>query len=228
MNSILTGGTQLVDIFGTPHVGLFLVISERYCIAPRGLTDKKLALIGESLGVEVCTASVASSHILGPLIAMNSNGVLLPSTTLVEEFENIKRSLKDIRVEKLPSRLTALGNLIAANDKGAIVSPEFSQKEAAVISDTLGVEVVKAAIANRPYVGSICILTNKGGLIHIEASEEDMKLVEQTCGVAPMHGTVNDGVRFVKSGLVANSKGALIGARTNGPELMTISRALGL
>ncbi|MEM2614204.1 MAG: translation initiation factor IF-6, partial [Nitrososphaerota archaeon] len=100
--------------------------------------------------------------------------------------------------------------------------------ELSKISDVLGVEVLKTSIASRSYVGSICLLTDRGGLIHIDASDEDLKNVEKICHVSIVRSTVNDGVKYVRSGVLANTKGVLIGARTNGPELMTISRGLGL
>jgi len=39
-------------------------------------------------------------------------------------------------------------------------------------------------------------------------------------------GTVNRGNIFVRSGIVANSKGALVGYETTGPELLRIQSAL--
>jgi len=40
--------------------------------------------------------------------------------------------------------------------------------------------------------------------------------------------TTNGGVPFVKSGILANSKGAVVGPLTRGAELMQITRVLGV
>jgi translation initiation factor 6 len=37
--------------------------------------------------------------------------------------------------------------------------------------------------------------------------------------------TVNDGSKFVRSGLLANDWGVVVGSRTKGPELMLLSAA---
>jgi translation initiation factor 6 len=96
------------------------------------------------------------------------------------------------------------------------------------IKDALGVEVVAGRIADRSYVGSLAVITNTGGLVFVEASEEEEKMLSELFKVEVVPGTVNNGVKFVRSGILANSKGAIVGSLTTGPELMTISRALGV
>ncbi|MEM0329101.1 MAG: translation initiation factor IF-6, partial [Nitrososphaerota archaeon] len=61
-----------------------------------------------------------------------------------------------------------------------------------------------------------------------EASEDEEKMLSELFKVNIIPGTVNNGVKFVRSGILANSKGAIVGSLTTGPELMTISRALGV
>ncbi|MEM1518354.1 MAG: translation initiation factor IF-6 [Nitrososphaerota archaeon] len=227
-NRLSESNVQLMDILGTPYIGLFAVVSEEFLIVSKLVSSSKIRMIEDFLGVEAITTSVCGTHLLGPMIVMNSSGILLPPIVLEEELEAIKKVARDLNVAVLESRFTALGNLIATNNKGAIASPEFGAAELSKISDVLGVEVLKTSIASRSYVGSICLLTDRGGLIHIDASDEDLKNVEKICHVSIVRSTVNDGVKYVRSGVLANTKGVLIGARTNGPELMTISRGLGL
>jgi len=108
------------------------------------------------------------------------------------------------------------------------VSPEFTGREADQISETLGVPVVRSTIVGRSYVGSIGVATNLGALIHVESDAEDLRIVSDVLKVPADVGTVNGGVAFVRSGLVANDRGAAIGARTTGPEMVAISRALNI
>jgi translation initiation factor 6 len=47
-------------------------------------------------------------------------------------------------------------------------------------------------------------------------------------GVEAYPTSVNRGVPYVASGLVANSRNAVAGSQTTGPELVFITRALGV
>ena len=59
-------------------------------------------------------------------------------------------------------------------------------------------------------------------------SEDEERWLSEIFKVTILPGTVNDGVKFVRSGIIANSRWAIIGSVTTGPEMMTISRALGV
>lgn len=223
-----TNSVLFVDVFGTPHIGLFAANSEHLLVVPPGLPSKKVGVMAEILGSEPVQTYIAGSILIGPLVCVNSTGVILPKTILDDEVSQIKSVAPDLNVYIYRGRETAMGNLVSANDQCAVISPEIQSSEVRAIADTLGVEPVCMTIAGRKYVGSICLLTNRGGLIHVEASEEEVRTIEEYSRVRVLRATVNNGNPFVKSGVLANTKGALIGARTVGPELMTISTALGL
>lgn len=223
-----TANVHLIDIYGTPHVGLFAAASEKLFIVPSGLPEKKIELMSRVLGAVAVQTYISGSILIGPLLCINSNGVVLPKTTLDEEVSTIKTCYPNLNIHIYRGKETAMGNLISANDNCAILSTEIAREEKKNIADTLGVEVLATTIAGRKHVGSICLLTNRGGLIHIEASDEEVRTIEEYSKVSIMRATVNNGNLFVKSGILANGKGALIGRRTIGPELMTISSALGL
>lgn len=171
---------------------------------------------------------ISGSILIGPYVCLNSNGLIIPKIALEEELSQIKSAAPDLNIHVYRGRETAMGNLITANDHCVILSTEIQAGERRAISEALGVEDITMNIAGRKHVGSICLLTNRGGLIHVEASEEEVKTIEECSKVKVLRATVNNGNVFVKSGVLANSKGALIGRRTVGPELMTISTALGL
>ena len=158
----------------------------------------------------------------------NSNGIVLSNMVLDEEFEAIKKKVGDVNVDVIEGRYTAVGNLVLANDKAALASSILPRKAVKKIQDILGVEVVTGRIAKRSYVGSLAVITNSGGVVFAEISEEEEKKLSELFKVDVIPGTVNDGVGFVRSGIIANSKGAIIGSMTTGPELMIISRALGV
>ncbi len=76
-------------------------------------------------------------------------------------------------------------------------------------------------------IGSMCIATNKGFLLNMHAKKEDFEFVKEHLKVDGDIGTVNFGSPFVKSGIIANSKGVLVGDQTTGPEISRIDEALG-
>jgi len=221
-------GIYLETFFGTAEIGLFAVPTENICLIPPRLKLRQKRLIQEVLGVKAISTTLAGSILLSPMAAGNSNGLILSKMVLDEEIEKIKKSAGDINIGLLESKYTAVGNLILVNDKAALMSTILPKKAEKLIQDILGVEVIRGRIANRSYVGSLAIVTNEGGLVYAGVSEDEERWLSEIFKVTFLPGTVNDGVKFVRSGIIANSKGAIIGSVTTGPEMMTISRALGV
>jgi len=95
------------------------------------------------------------------------------------------------------------------------------------IKKTLDVPVFKGTIGSLKTVGMAAGVTNKGLLCHPKASDEEKSQLENVFGVNVMIGTVNHGSPVIGSGLVANTKGAIIGNHTTGIEMGRIEEALG-
>jgi translation initiation factor 6 len=214
----------LETVLGTSEVGLFALATDRYLIISKHVNPSKRRVFEEALGVRSAATSLSASILISPFAAGNSNGLLLSSLTLDTEIEEVRGQLPDLNIARLDSKYTAVGNLIACNDKGALASSLLGRQALKTVGDVLGVEAVPATIAGRTYVGSLCAATNQGALVFLEARDEDLKLIEDVLRVPAAVGTVDGGVKFPRSGLVANSRGVIVGARTTGPELMTISR----
>lgn len=67
---------------------------------------------------------------------------------------------------------------------------------------------------------------SKGAVVHPGATEEEMERVSEVLGVDVEVGTVNRGSPYVGVGIVVNSKGAVVGEDTTGPELARLEDAL--
>jgi translation initiation factor 6 len=161
------------------------------------------------------------------LVAANSHGILLPHYTFKNE---IKLLIKEtgVIVEKVESRKTAIGNLILTNDYGAIIDEQLNEpKLIKTIGEILNVEIVSGTIMKLPYVGSLAIATNKGVLAHPMILDEEKALIEDVLHVPVERGTVNGGVPFVSSGMLANKNGVVVGNMTTGSELFIISNLFG-
>ncbi len=216
----------LVTVFGNSNIGVYITASDKYVLMPEGVDSEVVDLARQVLGVEPVIGLIGQSRLLGVLAAGNSNGLLVGSTVREDELQAIKEALPDINVSVVPSRNNAIGNLVAANDRAALVYPDFDSESIRIIRDTLDVEVVKRPIAGITTVGSVLVVTNRGGLVHPDAGEDEISFLQDLFKVPILTGTVNFGMSFVRTGLVANSRGALAGGETTGPELARIQMAL--
>jgi translation initiation factor 6 len=215
----------LADVFGSPNVGVYSFCNEKLVIVPPGLTNRKMGQFAEALGVEVCKTTVGGSTLLGALVIGNSNGLLVPR--IIHDYE-LKRIREFSNVTVVNSRWTALGNVILANDFGAVVHPDSPTEILTAIDDQLHVRPVQAKIGTLTFVGALGASSNKGAIIAPSALGEERSVVESALKVGVEFGTSNGGVPFVHSGILVNSKGAVLGPLTRGAELMQITRAFGV
>jgi len=218
-------GLHLIDIYRSPNIGVFLKANDRFILVPKGLAQTKAERLSGNLGVTAVPSSVGESRLLGPLVSMNGKGILV--SRLAEENEvGELASATGLNVARLESRFTAVGNLVAANDRCALVSPILEPKAAAQIRDVLGTEVERTPIKEYTQVGALVVATNSGAAVYPGLEEEEVDRLGGLLGVPAYPTSVNRGVPYVASGVVANSKNALAGTQTTGPELVFITRAL--
>jgi len=217
----------LLDTFGSASIGVYIRVAEEFIIVPAQVPLTKIKKLHEWFKTKIVKTNIGGSVLIGSLICANSNGIVLPHFVWDEELEALK-SLKDINITVMKTKRTAYGNLVLANDYGAVVDPRLSKREVKAISDTLGVEAVPGEIAGLPYVGSLTTATNKGVMTHPLIRPEEEKLLRDVLRVHVGIGTVNCGVPYIATGLIGNSKVAIAGSLTTGPELFMIGQALGV
>lgn len=209
---------------GDVNVGLFGFVSDRFALLPDNSLDVSVLKVPSV----VCT--VSDTQLIGLFLAGNSNGIIFPKIINRREVDEILTGLRDAGVEInstiLKNKHTVLGNLIVCNDTGAVIS-SLLKGSRKTIEDILGVEVVVAEIAESKLPGSFCVATNRGFLLSSNGSEEDYELLKSVLKVDGDIGSVNFGSIFVRSGILANSNGYLVGEATTGVELARIDEALG-
>lgn len=219
---------EKISIFGNPNIGVYIFANNEIALVPKGIDISTLRKIEDVLNVRAIQVSIAETTLIGVMVAGNDKGILLPRTVSDSEVKKIKSEFKG-EIHILNSHFTALGNVILANNKGAAVHPDLEEPLLKVVKEVLGVdEVVKTSIAKVPTTGSAGVVTDLGGVIHSEATEHELEKLSEVFKVSLDTGSVNFGVAFIKTGLVANNKGALVGERTTGPEILRIVRALNL
>lgn len=216
----------LSSIVGSASIGVYSLATEKIVMIPRMVPLEKAQEVADWLKAKLVYTSISGSVLAGALACANSNGMLLPNSVREEELVNIK-AVFDGNITIMETKKTAYGNLVLASDKGAVVDPRFKASEIKQISEALGVEAVPTEIAGLPYVGSLAVATNKGVLAHPLLQDEERKVLEAVFKVPVDLGTVNCGVPYVGTGLIANSNAAVAGSMTTGPEMFIIEHALG-
>jgi translation initiation factor 6 len=216
---------QLLDFNENPNVGVFCRANENIAFVQKGLSTKIKKKISEVLNVDVVELSIADASIIGSLLAFNSKGAVVTDFIDVDGLKTIKDQSLEICV--ISDKYNAAGNDILVNDKGALVHPDISKNTLQNISETLSVPVSHGTIGTLKTVGMAAVVTNKGLLCHPKASDDEKRTLEKVFDVSVMIGTVNHGSPVIGSGLVANSKGAIIGNLTTGIEMGRIEEALG-
>jgi translation initiation factor 6 len=215
----------LSSIVGSASIGVYSLANESIVVIPRMVPKEKAQEFADWLKVKLIYTSISGSVLAGALACANSNGMLLPNSVREEELTQIKSAFEG-NITIMETKKTAYGNLVLANDKGAVVDPRFKQNEIKQISETLGVEAVPTEIAGLPYVGALAVATNKGLLVHPLLKDEERKILENVFKVPVDVGTVNCGIPYVGTGLLANSHAAVAGSMTTGPEMFIIGSAL--
>jgi translation initiation factor 6 len=215
----------LSSIVGSVSIGVYSLATEKIVFIPTMVPQKKAQIMADWLKVKLIHISISGSVLAGALVCANSNGILLPNSVREEEICAIK-SCFDGNIAVMETKKTAYGNLVLANDYGALVDPRFKEPEIRQIAETLGVEAVPCEIAGLPYVGSLAVATNKGILAHPLLKDEERKILERVFRVPVDVGTINCGIPYVGTGLIANTHAAIAGSMTTGPEMFIIGNAL--
>jgi translation initiation factor 6 len=212
------------DVYSGPNIGIFTSVNDKFVFIPNGFAKTKAENLARYLQTEYLMTPVANTRLLGILMVLNNHGILLPKTSSPDEIANL-RKCTDLNVKILDTKYNALGNLICVNDKGGVISPIIEKEFIKEIEDVLDIEVIQKKVAGFHQVGAVMEANNLGGIIHPEADEEDIKNFSNVLGVNIEPATINGGIPFVSSGMLANSNAVVVGNLTNGPEIMMLTRA---
>jgi len=212
------------DVYSGPNIGIFTSVNDKFVFIPNGFAKTKAENLARYLQTEYLMTPVANTRLLGILMVLNNHGILLPKTSSPDEIANL-RKCTDLNVKILDTKYNALGNLICVNDKGGVISPIIEKEFIKEIEDVLDIEVIQKKVAGYHQVGAVMGANNLGGIIHPEADEEDIKNFSNVLGVNIEPATINGGIPFVSSGMLANSNAVVVGNLTNGPEIMMLTRA---
>ncbi len=207
------------------NIGVFAVANDDFAVLPVTCPGSFLSSVKGTLGVDVVKTNICGTSLVGVMAAMNNNGVLLSTHTEDREVQALKSAGLEVGI--IGDKHTALGNLVLLNDRAAIVSELLSKGAVKAMADILDCEVVPRNLGGFKTVGSLGVATNKGALVHPLVEEEELAWLEDVLKVEVDLGTVNRGIGFIKTGLIVNNDGALVGDETTGPEIVRIEDSLG-
>ncbi len=207
-----------------PNIGIYTKVNDSFVFVPNGFAQTKAETLAKYLKVEYLFTSVANTRLIGTLMVVNNHGMLLPSTCSQWEVDYLKKST-GLNVGVLDTKHNALGNLICVNDKGGVVSPKIPMESLKYIQDTLGVEVIQKKVAGYHQAGVMICANINGGIIHPETDDEDIQTISDVLKVKLEPATINGGIPYISSGILANNKAIVVGNFTNGPEIMMLTRA---
>jgi len=210
---------------GNPNVGLYGYCNNRYCLLGKEVPDHKAKMVEEVLKVPVHKITICGTSLIGAFVTGNSKTLLVPNNAFEYELRYLDNL--GIKYTLIKAELNALGNNILCNDDGCIINPEFTPEQQKKIKQALGVEVKTCLIAEIDIVGSVAALNSRGCIIHRDVTKEEKKLVDSTLGLKSVPGTVNMGSPYIRSGLLCNDNGFVIGELSGGPEIVHIEEELG-
>lgn len=212
------------DVYRGPNIGVYTRVNDSFVFVPNGFAQTKAETLAKYLKVEYLFTSVASTRLIGALMVVNNHGMLLPSTCSQWEVDYLKKST-GLNVGVLDTKHNALGNLICVNDKGGVISPKIPKELLKYIQDMLDIEVIQKKVAGYHQAGVMICANKHGGIIHPETDDEDIKTISDILKVKLEPATINGGIPYISSGILANNKAIVVGNFTNGPEIMMLTRA---
>ncbi len=221
-----TSHFQQMDFDENPNVGVFCRANDTVAFIKKALPKHVLKLIRNALEVRLVEMTISDANIIGSLIAMNSHGAVVTNLIGKEDLDLIATQGYETYV--ITDVYNAAGNDILVNDHGALVHADMNTDVVKAIEDTLQVPVTVGTIAGLKTVGMAAFVTNKGLLCHPKVTDAEKHVLENVFKVPVMIGTVNHGAPLIGSGLIANTKGAIVGSLTTGIEMGRIEEAFAL
>lgn len=211
-----------------PNVGFYGIATDTFCLLGKSVPNKYFKKIEEVLDVPVFKVTIYNTSLIGIFAIANSKTLVLPSVINDRELKEIKKCLDPlgIKIIILNSKETALGNNIIINDKFGIVSTEMPKSVLNTLEEA-GLKVSQMNLAKNTVPGSSGVLTNKGAIFHSDLSDKEIQKIEKLLGFEIGIGSVNMGTPWVRSGIIANSNGFVVGKLSSGFEIARIDESLG-
>lgn len=215
----------ITEFNGNPNIGLYGFCNDHYCLLGREIPENRIKEIEQVLKVPCHKITIAGTSLIGIFLTGNNKKLLVPSIAFDSEIHRLKELKIDFDI--INTKTTCLGNNILMNDNGAIINPDFKEREKAQIEKALkcDVDVFENKFFKTP--GSLAVLNNNGMYVSSMLTENEIDFFEKILKIRAEKGTINLGNSYIKSGILTNKNGFVIGNISGGPEIVDAERALG-
>ncbi|MFT4282979.1 MAG: translation initiation factor IF-6 [Candidatus Woesearchaeota archaeon] len=216
--------TSILSFNGINNVGMYGFITNKYALIGQDVPEKYEEEIEKTLQVPIYKLTIAGTSFLGAFLSGNEDKLLVPNIAFEEELQILKKA--GIEYEVVNTKFTCLGNNIVIGKKGILINPELTEAEAKRISKIFSLDYKQKKYSNINSVGSIFVINKTKALVSNNLSESDVKELEEFLGLEITTGTLNMGNQYVKTGILCNENGYVVGKGTGGPEIVNAEEAL--
>ncbi len=219
-------GISLLNFHKNPFLGILGRANDDWLIVAKGVPKEALRRAKETLEVDVIETTIGGTSLIGSLLIINSHGIIVSNIAYEDELKLLKET--GLEVEVVPGKENAVGNLVLIDDVAAIVDPELEDETVRLIEEVMKVKVYRGTIGDSGLTGMSAVVNKYGVLCHPDLSDKEEEILKIAFGKDRdiNIGTVNKGTPFVGSGIIANSKGVIVGDKSTGVELMRIETTL--
>jgi translation initiation factor 6 len=205
---------KMLNISGDAAVGLYLVSNDDYTLIPPGLSEEAKQIIESTLGTTLVETTAGGYRIPGAFSVMTNNYLLLSNIYTEEEINHLRQEL-DMAIYVLDSDINVIANTVLVHDNKALISYLYSQQLEEELQKLLGVEVERIRLGPVDVFAQYLVPLEDKLLAAPIYSKDELKFFADKLGLERIvQTTVNRGSIFLRSGMVANSKGILLGDLT--------------
>lgn len=210
--------TLALQLFGHSNVRFYMHVNNKYGLVSSSLNQSLIKDLEQIFNVPLISMSMAGTPLIGLFCSGNDDILFVPDIITDDEISVLKAH--KIRFEILETRFTALGNNIACDNKACLINPEFEDSVKKKLSKHFSA-LGEMTINKHDQVGSLIAMNKNGLAVAVDASDEEIAQLERFFGFDPEHilrTTINNGVKFVHSGIVVNDYGLVVGQQSTGVE----------
>ncbi|NPA86003.1 MAG: hypothetical protein GXO42_01180 [bacterium] len=213
---------RLLKIFEDPAVGLYLATNDDYTLIPRNLPEETKKIIENTLRTNLVEISAGGYDILGAFTILTDNYVLVSNIYDEQELNQLRQEL-DMAIYVVDSPVNVIANTILVHKNVVLLSYLYSEQLEQEMRKMLGVEVERVRLGPVDIFAQYLLPMQEKLLVSPVFSKDEAKYFKQRLGLQELRFvTVNKGSYFIKSGIVYNSRGILLGALTTPVEYESI------
>ena len=213
------------------NIGLYAFVNDNIILVGPEVPEQYDKDLKEIFQVPLHRVTIAGTSLIGVFAAGTNEKLLVPGIIFKEELEILRKILDDVgmKIEVIETKQTCLGNNIAIGKDKILVNNEFTEAQAKKLGESLGLEAIRTRTDDIKTIGSLIVVNkDKGkGLVGNEISDDEFEEIASEIGYELTPSSINMGSPYLKSGILCNKNGYVIGRFSGGPEISNAEEGLG-